>query len=99
MRLLRKLRIFHRIDGADRLLILEAIAMLGLARLLVVTTPFRLIAPWLERAPESDFGDNALVAVPRFIWARISTPRANSSPMPGSLQVERSSWEPLVSTT
>ena len=97
--------------------------MLGLARLLVVTTPFRLIAPWLRRAPETDFRNDALLARVRWAvtiaarnvpWnavclpqamaakamlARISTHRANSSHMPGSLRAARSSWAPQVSTT
>ena len=62
MRLLRKLRTFQRIDAADRLLILEAIVTLGLARLLVVTTPFRFIAPWLGRVPESNLSDQIVLA-------------------------------------
>lgn len=62
MRLLRKLRTFQRIDVADRLLIFEAMAMLGLARLLVVTTQFRFIALWLGRVPESNLGDQIELA-------------------------------------
>ncbi len=60
MRLVRKLRTF--LDGTDRLLILEAIAMLGLARLIVVTSPFRFIVPWLSRSPEARAGNDAMVA-------------------------------------
>lgn len=36
--------------------------MLGLARFVVVTTPFRLIAPWLRRAPETDSRNDVLLA-------------------------------------
>jgi len=35
MRLIRKLRTFRRIDPTERRLIVEAVALLGLARLLV----------------------------------------------------------------
>jgi hypothetical protein len=49
-------------SGARRLLILEAGLMLGLARLIVLTVPFRRIAPWLARAPETGRCDEALAA-------------------------------------
>jgi len=61
MRQLRKFRTFLRIDSTDRWLFLEAIVMLGLARLIIVTTPFRLIAPWLRRSPEADTRYDVLV--------------------------------------
>ena len=35
--------------------------MLGLARFIVITVPFRLMAPWLARAPERSTCDEALV--------------------------------------
>lgn len=35
--------------------------MLGLARFLILTVPFRLLAPWLARAPETDTCDEALL--------------------------------------
>jgi len=60
MRLVRKLRTF--LHGTDRLLILEAMAMLGLARLIVVTSPFRFIVPWLSRSPGARAGNDAMVA-------------------------------------
>lgn len=62
MRLLRKYQTFFRIDRADRWLIVEAILALFLARLVIVTAPFRLIAPWLRRAPEASVGNQVLVA-------------------------------------
>jgi len=61
MRQLRKFRTFLRIDRKDRWLFLEAIVMLGLARLIIVTTPFRVIAPWLRRSPEADTRYDVLV--------------------------------------
>ena len=62
MRLARKLRTFLRLDKADRWLLVEAIVTLGLARLIIVTTPFRLIAPWLRRAPEGHASNHMLLA-------------------------------------
>ena len=47
--------------AAERSLICEAIVMLGLARLIVITTPFRFVAPWLSRAPETGNCDEALL--------------------------------------
>lgn len=49
-------------SGAQRLLVLEAALMLGLARLVVRTIPFRHIAPLLARAPETGRRDEALAA-------------------------------------
>jgi hypothetical protein len=48
-------------SGADRQLVFEAMLMLGLARFLVITVPFRLMAPWLSRAPETGTCDDVLV--------------------------------------
>jgi hypothetical protein len=45
----------------DRALTREAVLMLGLARLLVLTIPFRLLARWLGRAPSRDAGDAVLL--------------------------------------
>ena len=44
-------------NGADRLLVCEAIVLLGLSRIIVLTVPFRLMAPWLERAAQRDMPD------------------------------------------
>jgi hypothetical protein len=51
MRLRRKLRTFLHMSAAERRLIYEAALMLALARLIVLTVPFRVITPWLRRAP------------------------------------------------
>jgi hypothetical protein len=61
MKLRRKLRTFFGMSGADRWLICEAIVMLGMARFIVITVPFRLMAPWLSRAPETSVCDGALL--------------------------------------
>jgi hypothetical protein len=47
-------------SGAQRALVLEAALLLGLARLIVLMVPFRHIAPWLARAPETGRFDEAL---------------------------------------
>ena len=62
MFLRRKLKTFLRMQGADRLLVCEAVFALGLARLIIVTTPFRLVAPFLSRAPDTVSCDEGLVA-------------------------------------
>ncbi len=51
----RKLGTFLRMPGEERRFVCEAMLMLGLARVLVLTVPFRRWAPWLERMPETDF--------------------------------------------
>jgi hypothetical protein len=48
-------------SGADRWRVCEAIVMLGLARLAVLIVPFRLMAPWLARAPDANTCDEALL--------------------------------------
>jgi hypothetical protein len=62
VRTLRKLRLFCSFASTERSLILEAIVMLGVARVVVVIMPFRWIAAWLERAPKSDGHNDALVS-------------------------------------
>ena len=57
----RKLETFLRMNGADRWLVCEAILMLGLARFIIITVPFRLMTPWLARTPETSTCDEALV--------------------------------------
>ncbi len=57
----RKLKTFLAMRGADRLLVCEAVAMLGLTRLIVLTIPFRYMVPWLSRAPEADSCDEELL--------------------------------------
>ena len=61
MKLRRKLKTFLGMSGADRLLVCEAIVMLGMARFIVITVPFRLVAPWLSRAPHTKSCDEALL--------------------------------------
>ncbi len=61
MKLRRKIGTFLGMSGADRLLICEAILLLALARLIVLTVPFRFMAPWLSRAPETSACDEALL--------------------------------------
>ena len=61
MPLERKLKTFLRMRGADRLLVAEAILALGLARLIVITTPFRFMALLLSRAPDRESCDEDLV--------------------------------------
>lgn len=57
----RKLLTFLGMRCADRFLVCEAILALALARLIVLTVPFRLMAPWLSRAPQTDACDEALL--------------------------------------
>jgi hypothetical protein len=61
MKLRRKLETFLGVSGADRLLVCEAIFLLAMARLVVLTTPLRFIAPWLSRAPETATCDEELL--------------------------------------
>jgi len=61
MKLRRKLKIFLGMNGADRILVCEAILALGLARLIVLTVPFRFMAPWLSRAPQTRSCDQTLL--------------------------------------
>jgi hypothetical protein len=57
----RKLKTFLAMRAPDRLLVCEAVAMLALARLIVLTVPFRYMVPWLSRAPETDSCDQVLL--------------------------------------
>jgi hypothetical protein len=61
MQLRRKLGTFLGMSDADRLLVCEAILALALARLVVLTVPFRFMVPWLSRAPETSACDAALL--------------------------------------
>jgi hypothetical protein len=61
MQLWRKLRTLLGMSGADRWRICEAVVMLGMARFIVITVPFRFIAPWLRRAPETETCDQLLL--------------------------------------
>ena len=61
MRLRRKFESFLRLRWADRLLLAEAATMLGIARLCVLTVPFRVLAKWLARTPDAPAADTASV--------------------------------------
>ena len=53
MSLRSKLKHLYKMSGKDRLLLVEAAFFLGVARLLILLVPFRLIAPWLARSPRN----------------------------------------------
>jgi hypothetical protein len=53
VRLRRKLGHFLAMTHRQRLLVLEAVLWLGLARLALLTVPFARVAPWLQRAPDA----------------------------------------------
>jgi hypothetical protein len=61
MHLRRKFGVFLDISGADRWLVLEAMLLLGLARISVLAVPLRLMAPWLARAPITASCDEILL--------------------------------------
>jgi hypothetical protein len=55
VKLRRKLGTFLRMPGEERRFVCEAVLVLGLARVLVITVPFRRLVPWLARVPETHF--------------------------------------------
>ena len=61
MRLDRQLWRFLVMTNHQRLLLVEAVLLLGVARLVLVTVPFARIAPWLQRAPDSPEADTVTV--------------------------------------
>jgi hypothetical protein len=61
MQLWRKVGTLLGMRGADRGLVCEAILALAVARLIVLTVPFRLLVPWLSRAAKSSANDEALL--------------------------------------
>lgn len=65
MQLRRKLRTFLHMSSAERRLIYEAALMLALTRLIVLTVPFRVITPWLRRAPAGASCDQKLLLAVR----------------------------------
>lgn len=65
MQLRRKHLTFLGMRSADRFLVCEAILALALARLIVLAVPFRLIAPWLSRGPQTDACDETLLLAVR----------------------------------
>jgi hypothetical protein len=60
-KLRRKIKTFLSMSSADRWLVCEAIVMLGMARFIVIAIPFRLVAAWLSRAPQTMSCDQALL--------------------------------------
>jgi hypothetical protein len=80
----RKLNTFLAMRGADRLLVCEALATLALARLIVLTVPFRYMVPWLSRAPETDCDEGLLLRVRKALttgadnvpWNAVCLPQA-----------------------
>jgi hypothetical protein len=61
MKLGRKLKTFFGKSGAEQALICEAVVMLGLSRIVVLTVPFRVLTKWLSRAPDAPASDQALI--------------------------------------
>ena len=61
MKLRRKFGSFMRMSGADRMMVCEAILFLGFARLIVLSMPFRVMVPWLRRAPDKGVVDPILL--------------------------------------
>ena len=56
-----KLASFANLNGADRLMVLEAILVLAVARIMVLTLPFRILKDWLSHLPDSGEHDAALI--------------------------------------
>ena len=52
MRLRRKLGSFRQMTVRQRLLVLEAVLLLGVSRFVLLALPFSRIAPWLQCAPD-----------------------------------------------
>ncbi len=71
---LHKLRIFCALPAGEKKLVLEAAALLALARLAVAAIPFRFLVPLLQRGPEACSGDAVLRA--RIGWAVAAAARA-----------------------
>jgi hypothetical protein len=65
VRLRRKLGRFLHMTARQRALLIEAVLLLAVARLAIVALPFRRIAPWLQRAPQSSGCDAATVQAVR----------------------------------
>jgi hypothetical protein len=65
--LLHKLDTMRRMTWRDSLLLVEAVALLALARLIVIIVPFRFVARLLARMPQSGRSDEMLIR--RIAWA------------------------------
>jgi hypothetical protein len=61
MRLFEKLATFRRLSVAERLLVAEAVASLAVARMVILTVPFRRLAVWLSRSVPPRTGDKELI--------------------------------------
>jgi hypothetical protein len=53
VKLARKIKKLIQLRHADRLLLAEAVIMLATARFCVLVVPFRILAKWLDRAPDA----------------------------------------------
>jgi hypothetical protein len=62
MKFSAKLKAFLGKSRVERRLIFEAILMLAIARIVVLTMPFRVLAKWLKRAPDIAATDPLAVA-------------------------------------
>jgi Transglutaminase-like superfamily len=58
MTLKRKLKTFLGKSGVERRMTGEAILLLGMARIIVLTVPFRVLAQWLKQAPDGNEAPN-----------------------------------------
>ncbi len=85
MSLRGKLESFLRLSGAERRLVGEAVVWLGLARLVLATIPFRILARELARVPESGTDDvSSVLRVRRAVktaarhvpWKAVCLPQA-----------------------
>jgi hypothetical protein len=85
MKLRRKLKTFFGMSGADRLLVGEATLALAVARLIVLTVPFRFMESWLSRVRKTGACDEVLLlsvrkavttAARNVPWNAVCLPRA-----------------------
>lgn len=58
MKLRQKLALFRELPGVEQRAFVEAILMLGIARVLIISVPFRLVARCLSGTPETTFSSN-----------------------------------------
>lgn len=65
MRMQHKFKTFLGMNSVDRSLVCEAILALALARVLVLTVPFRFLVPWLSRRPKTSSCNEAVLACVR----------------------------------
>jgi hypothetical protein len=61
VQLQHKLNTLLSMRATDRSLVYEAILALALARIIVITMPFRFLVPWLSRSPETSSCDGELL--------------------------------------